>query len=249
MSQRLLGKKIVVIGGASEMAQAANELFLEAGAELMLVDYNEKALEEIQQNLSAYEGRVSVFQADVTKPEQVESAIQTAVQRLGKLDVLVNIAGIIRHHPVDEMSYEDWCAVLNVNLTGYFLTCKYAVPYMKAQKYGRIVNIASIGGRTGRPGCGCNYAASKAGVVGLTQTLAKELGPWSITVNAIAPGPLKGKMFYSMTEKQQKDLGAGIPLGDLGEMKQVGYAIMFLASDEASHITGEVLDVNGGLYI
>ena len=231
------------------MAQAANRIFLDQGADLLLVDFNEKVLREISQDLASYGDRVSIFPADVTKPEQVEAAMEEAVKRMGKLDVLVNVAGIIRHHPVDEMSYEDWCAVINVNLTGYFLTCKYAVPHMKAQNYGRIVNIASIGGRTGRPGCGCNYAASKAGVVGLTQTLAKELGPWSITVNAIAPGPLKGKMFYSMTEKQQKDLSVGIPLGDLGEMSQIAYAIVFLASDEASYITGEVLDVNGGLYI
>jgi NAD(P)-dependent dehydrogenase (short-subunit alcohol dehydrogenase family) len=249
MALRLPGKKAVIVGGASDMAQAANRIFLEEGADLFLIDFNETALREFKESEPEYAGRIHLYPADVTSPEQIEKAFQTAEEVMGRIDILVNIAGIIRHHPITEMSYEDWNAVLRVNLTGYFHTCKNAVPYMKAQRYGRIVNIASIGGRTGRPGCGCNYSASKAGVVGLTQALAKELAPWSITVNAVAPGPLKGKMFYSMTKEQQEKLEEGIPLGELGEMDQVAYAILFLASDEASYATGEVFDINGGLYI
>jgi Dehydrogenases with different specificities (related to short-chain alcohol dehydrogenases) len=120
---------------------------------------------------------------------------------------------------------------------------------MKEQKYGRIVNVASVGGRTGRPGVGVNYAASKAGIIGLTQTLARELAPWNITANAVAPGPLKGRLFLGMAPELIENLEKGIPLGRVGEMDEVAYALLYLASDEASWTTGEVLDVNGGAYI
>lgn len=249
MSGRLEGKKAVIVGGASEMAGAVNKLFLKEGADLFLIDFDQKGMEAFRAECPEQAPRILTCQADVTKPEQMEKAMSEAVNAMGRIDILVNIAGIIRHHPITEMSYDDWNKVIQVNLTGYFNSCKNAVPYMMERGYGRIVNVASIGGRTGRPGCGCNYTASKAGVVGLTQALAKELAPWSITVNAVAPGPLKGRMFYSMTQEQQAGLEAGIPLGHLGSMEDIAYAILFLASDEASYATGEVVDINGGLYI
>lgn len=249
MGGRLEQKKAVIVGGASDLARTANALFLREGAELFLIDFDAEALNAIQAEAAERGQKLSACRADITRPEQVEAAMDRAAGELGRIDILVNTAGIIRHAPITQMSCEDWNAVIQVNLTGYFNSCKYAVPRMQAQNYGRIVNIASIGGRTGRPGCGCNYSASKAGVIGLTQALAKELAPWSITVNAVAPGPLKGRMFYSMTPEQQASLEAGIPLGHLGDMEHIAYAVLFLASDEAAYATGEVLDVNGGLYI
>ena len=130
MALRLPGKKAVIVGGASDMAQAANRIFLEEGADLFLIDFNETALREFKESEPEYAGRIHLYPADVTSPEQIEKAFQTAEEVMGRIDILVNIAGIIRHHPITEMSYEDWNAVLRVNLTGYFHTCKNAVPYM-----------------------------------------------------------------------------------------------------------------------
>ena len=137
-------------------------------------------------------------------------------------------------------------AFASVNLGGVFRTCKAVVPGMKARKYGRIVIISSIGGRTGR-NVGVNYAASKAGVNGMAINLGYMLAPWNITVNSVAPGPLKGKMFSSMPQAQQDGLAAGIPLGRIGELSDIAAAVAYLGSDDAAWTTGEVLDVNGGL--
>ena len=145
------------------------------------------------------------------------------------------------------MSDEDWQAVIDVNLTGVFHSVKSVVPIMKKQRQGHIVLISSIGGRTGRPGVGVNYAASKAGVNGMAMNLAYALGPWNINVNSIAPGPLKGRMFLTMKPEQVEKLSSGCPLGRIGEMSDIAAAIAYLGSDEASWTTGEVLDVNGGL--
>ncbi len=246
---RLENKMAVIVGGASEMAMAAGRMFLKEGASLFLIDCNEKGMADFKNDLPAYAGRITTYTADVTSCEQMGGAMAAAEKKLGRIDILVNTAGIIRHHPIDEMTFEDWQSVINVNLTGYFNSCKGAVPYMKKCNYGKIVNISSIGGRTGRPGVGVNYAAAKAGIVGMTMLLAKELASSHITVNAIAPGPLKGKMFDSMTPENQKNLSVGIPLGFLGDMDQIAYAITYLASDESAYATGEVLDINGGLYM
>ncbi len=246
---RLKNKKAVIVGGASEMALAASSMFLREGAGIFLIDCDEKGLMAFKDTFSDYAHHIWTHTADAASYEQVSSAMAAAEKAMGRIDILVNTVGIIRHNPIDEMTFEDWQAVINVNLTGYFNACKSAVPYMKLQNYGRIVNISSIGGRTGRPGVGVNYAASKAGIVGMTMLLAKELASHHITVNAIAPGPLKGKMFDSMTMENQNNLSAGIPLGFLGDMDQIAYAITYLASDESAYTTGEVLDINGGLYM
>ena len=239
----------VIVGGASEMALAAGSMFLKEGASIFLIDCNEKGLLAFKERYPEYDDHIWTHIANVTSLEQIDMAIAAAEKAMGRIDILLNTVGIIRHRPIDEMSFEDWQDVINVNLTGYFNACKCVVPYMKKQHYGRIVNISSIGGRTGRPGVGVNYAAAKASIVGMTMLLAKELAPFSITVNAIAPGPLKGNMFDSMSPENQKSLSAGIPLGFLGDMTQIAYAITYLASDESAYATGEVLDINGGLYI
>lgn len=227
------------------MARTANRILAEEGAELFLIDVNRQALEAYRNEYPW----ARICPADASDYGQMEAAMRRAQEELGRIDILLNVCGIIRHLPIDEMAEEDWQKVIDVNLTGYFHSCKCVVPYMKAERYGRIVNISSLGGRTGRPGVGVNYAASKAGVIGMTQLLARELAPWNITVNAIAPGPLQGEMFSSMTKENQNRLAEGIPLGFLGNMEQIAYGIVYLASDESSYTTGEVLDINGGIYI
>ena len=195
------------------------------------------------------EDKVREYVADARKYEEIEAALEAAMKEFGRIDILVNCAGILIHKPIDVLTIQEWQDVIDINLTGIFNSCKAVTPGMKERKYGRIVNISSIGGRTGRPGVGVNYAAAKAGIVGLTQTLARELAPWEITANVIAPGPLKGRMFFGMEQHLIDGLIKNIPLGRVGEMDEIAYAILYLASDEAGWTTGEVLDVNGGAYI
>ena len=158
---------------------------------------------------------------------------------------MVATAGILRHFPIDELTEAQWQDVIDINLTGVYHSVKAVVPAMKEQNYGRIVLISSIGGRTGRPGV--NYAAAKAGINGMAMCLGYELGPWNITVNSVAPGPLKGKMFLSLSQDKVDKLSAGVRIPRLGELDDIAGAIAYLGSDDASWTTGEVLDVNGGL--
>ncbi len=162
---------------------------------------------------------------------------------------MINCAGVLKPAPIEQLDLNAWQNVIDVNLGGCFHACKAVTPIMKKQKSGRIINVSSLGGRTGRPGVGVNYAASKAGMIGLTQALAIELAPDNITVNAVAPGPLKGRMFSSLAEETQERLQSSIPLGRVGEMDEVASAILFLAGKDAGWITGEVLDINGGAFI
>ena len=246
---RLQDKVAVFVGGASDIATATGKMFIREGARIVLVDY---AQEEIGRVMPAYAGSECSVRAtvgDVRSYEMMEGAMAFAIHEFGRVDVLVNCAGILIHKPIDVLTVDEWQRVIDINITGVFNSCKAIVPTMKEQKYGRIVNISSIGGRTGRPGVGVNYAAAKAGIVGFTQTLARELAPWGITANAVAPGPLRGRMFYGMAPELVEALEKNIPLGRVGEMDEIAHAIVYLASDESSWTTGQVLDVNGGAYM
>jgi NAD(P)-dependent dehydrogenase (short-subunit alcohol dehydrogenase family) len=244
---RLQNKIAVIVGGASELATATGKRFLAEGAKLVLIHHNQSSLDRV---LPAYGAeKVETGIADVRDLLSLQAACAAVVMQYGRIDVLVNCAGITNHKPIDEMSLEDWQEVIDVNLTGTFNACKAVTPIMKDQYAGKIINVGSLGGRTGRPGVGVNYAASKAGMVGLTQTLARELAPWGVTANVVAPGPLRGRMFGNMPQASKEQLTAGIPLGRVGEMDEVAGAILFFASDDATWITGEVMDVNGGVYM
>ena len=246
---RLENKVAVFIGGTSEVANAAGAMFIKEGATIVLVDLDDGGLDKAARLYVDKNDKVKLFKADVTSYSQMCDAMEYTLKEFGRVDILVNCAGILIHKPIDVMTVEEWQRVMDVNITGIFNSCKAVVPFMKERNYGRIVNISSIGGRTGRPRVGVNYAAAKAGIVGLSQTLAKELAPWKITVNVIAPGPLRGRMFFGMAPDLVEALEKNIPLGRVGEMDEIAYAIVFLASDESSWTTGEVLDVNGGAYI
>jgi len=241
-------KVVVIVGGASEMAAATYRAFIEKGASVVLIDCDEQTLEQTAETC-AQKQRLSTYCADIRDFEEVQSVFDNIIHEQGQIDALLNCAGIIKHSPIDVMSPSDWQSVLDTNLTGIFNTCKAVTPYMKDKGSGRIVNISSIGGRTARPGVGVNYAASKAGIIGLSQALARELANWNITVNVVAPGPLNGRMFNGMRQELIDELQSSIPLKRLGEMSDIVPAILYLFSDEASWITGEVIDINGGLFI
>lgn len=241
--------KVVLITGAGDVALAVAQRVLSEGAKVAFTDFSQQALDAAEQAMGAagYDRqRVMTVPCNVRSQETCDAAAAAVLARWGRIDTLVATAGIIRHLPIDEMSEQDWQDVVDINLGGVFRSCKAVVPAMKERRYGRIVIISSIGGRTGR-NVGVNYAASKAGVNGLAINLGYNLAPWNITVNTVAPGPLKGRMFASMSQEQQDSLAAGIPLQRIGELGDVAAAVAYLGSDDAAWTTGEVLDVNGGL--
>ena len=241
--------KVVLITGAGDVAHAVGLRVLSEGARVAFADIAEQALADAAEAMAAagYDrARVMTVTCNVRDQASCDGAVAQVLAKWGQIDTVVATAGIIRHLPIDEMSEKDWQDVVDINLGGVFRTCKAVVPSMKARKYGRIVIISSIGGRTGR-NVGVNYAASKAGVNGMAINLGYMLAPWNITVNSVAPGPLKGKMFSSMPQAQQDSLAAGIPLGRIGELSDIAAAVAYLGSDDAAWTTGEVLDVNGGL--
>ena len=188
------------------------------------------------------------IKADVSKFNEVETMMKETVETFGAIDVLVNNAGITRDGLLARMKEEDFDAVLSVNLKSVFNCCRHAVPYMMKQKHGRIISMTSVVGLSGQGGQ-TNYSASKAGIIGFTKSLAKEIGSRNITVNAVAPGFVEAPMTDAMPEKARADVLGSIPLRRGGTVQDIADAVAFLASDQASYITGHVLSVNGGMYM
>lgn len=245
----LQGLSAIITGAGKGIGKTIAEKFYKEGARIALWDIDFSLVEALASSLDPQGERIMAIKADVTSEEDVENAADKVLKKFERIDILVNNAGISRHKPIEEMTLEIFEFVIKVNLTGTFLCSKAVVPAMKRQGRGKIINIASLGGRTGRPGVGVNYGASKAGVIGLTQTLARELGPFGIYVNAIAPGPI-------LTEQTKQyppevfatwNVGRAIPKDGLPE--DVAEAAIFLASRRSDWITGVTLDVNGGILI
>jgi NAD(P)-dependent dehydrogenase (short-subunit alcohol dehydrogenase family) len=245
---RLKDKVALITGGAGELGFAIAEEYLRQGAAVVLFDADGGLLRDAAEKLAAA-ASVSIAAGDVRNLADLDKAVALAQARHGGLDILVTCAGVLKHRPIEETTMADWDRVVGVNLTGTFAACKAAVPALKTRKGGRIITISSVGGRTGRPHVGVDYAASKGGVVGLTMLLAKELGAFGITVNSIAPGPIAGRMLNQLPPEKIKALISTACIGRLGSPRDIAAAATFLASDDAEWITGEVLDVNGGVYI
>jgi NAD(P)-dependent dehydrogenase (short-subunit alcohol dehydrogenase family) len=239
----------MITGAARGLGEAIARTFHEAGYRLALCDLNGEAVGKLAGSLDPSGSRALGQKLDVTSEPEVQAAVDAAVARFGRIDVLVNCAGILKHSPIEQMSLEAFESVVKVNLTGTFLCCRAVVPVMKKQGRGKIVNIASLGGRTGRPGVGVNYAASKAGVIALTQTLAREAGPAGIYANAIAPGPILTELTKQVEPEVFAKWNAGRAVTKDGMPQDVADAALFLASDQSDWITGVTLDVNGGILI
>jgi NAD(P)-dependent dehydrogenase (short-subunit alcohol dehydrogenase family) len=239
----------LITGAARGLGEAIARRFRSEGARLMLCDTNGEAAAALAAELDPAGRSVLWHRTDVTSEAEVQAAVDAALAHFGRIDVLVNVAGILKHMPIDQMSLEVFETVVRVNLTGTFLCCRAVVPAMKKQGRGKIVNIASLGGRTGRPGVGVNYAASKAGVIGLTQTLARELGPSGIYANAIAPGPILTELTKQVGPEIFAKWNAGRAVNKDGLPQDVAEAALFLASGRSDWITGVTLDVNGGILI
>jgi 3-oxoacyl-[acyl-carrier protein] reductase len=239
---------VLVTGGARGIGRAIAEGFASRGASIALADISAESASEAAHELSSLGVRTKAVKLDVSKSAEVESAFAEILSEFGQIDVLINNAGITRDGLLLRMKEEDWDAVININLKGVFLCTKEAVKLMVKRKYGRIVNIASVVAFMGNPGQS-NYSASKAGIVGLTKTVAREYASRGITVNAVAPGFISTAMTDALTENVRQEMLKSIPAGKFGSVDDVANAVIFLASPETGYITGQVIHVNGGMYM
>ena len=244
-----LKDRVALITGASQgIGRATALLFAERGARVVLAARSTDKLAAVEAEIKQTGGQALAVTLDVSDEEQVKSGIKQALEHFGHIDILVNNAAITRDQLQIRMKRADWEAVLATNLTGAHLCIQRVLPGMLRQRYGRIINVTSVVAQTGNPGQ-ANYVASKAGLIGLTKALAVEVASRKITVNAIAPGFIISPMTDGLPEKNKQALIARIPLGRMGTDREVAYGIAFLASDQASYVTGHVLGINGGLYL
>ncbi len=242
--------KVAVVTGGSRGIGRAIALRLAAGGARVVVNYrgNEAAANEVVAQIKAQGGEAIAVQADVSRVEEAEALIEAARKAFGRVDILVNNAGTTRDTLIMRMSEEDWDVVLDTNLKGAFNCIKAAARPMMRQRYGRIVNITSVSGLAGNPGQ-ANYASAKAGLIGLTKTVAKELGSRNITCNAVAPGYVPTDLTASLPPELVQQAVERSPLGRAGTPEDIAAAVAFLVSDEAGFITGQVLAVDGGLAL
>jgi NAD(P)-dependent dehydrogenase (short-subunit alcohol dehydrogenase family) len=245
----LEGSVAIVTGAGNGIGAAIARRLYAEGARVALWDVNFESVRKLAAELDPKGERTAAFKVDVTVEEEAQAGVRETAGRFGRVDILVNNAGISRHKTIDEMSVELFQQVIAVNLTGPFICCKAVAPLMKKQKGGKIVNIASLGGRTGRPGVGVNYAASKAGLIGMTKCLARELGSSGIYVNAICPGPILTEQTKQYSKEVFASWNAGRAVPKDGLPEDVADAVVYLSSRRADWVTGICLDVNGGIYI
>lgn len=245
----LKGKSAIITGGVRGIGKAIAEEFCKQGADVLLCyRSNEEAANKTAEELKSYGTKVELIKGDVAEPAHSEEVCKKALELFGRIDILVNNAGITKDKLLMRMTAEDFDDVIKANLSGSFYFLKAASSIMIKQKYGRIINITSIVGVRGNAGQ-VNYSSSKAGMIGMTLSAAKELGKRGITVNAIAPGFIETEMTEILTDDQKKAMLQSISLGRGGLASEVADAAAFLASDKASYITGQILGVDGGMSI
>ena len=246
---KLQGKVAIVTGGANGIGWETVKLFVQEGAKVAVADYQVQEAEAKIKTLSSdYDGRVVAFQVDVTNRSNVDEMVQAIIDTFGKIDILINNAGITSDAMLSKMTEENFQRVLDVNLNGVFHCTQAVLPYLLENGTGRIINTSSVSGVYGNVGQ-TNYAASKSALIGLTKTWGKELGRKGITVNAVAPGFIETSMVESVPEKVINQLKQTIPLQRLGKPEDIANAYLYLASDEANYVNGTVLHVDGGIMM
>ncbi len=242
---RLKNKVAIITGGANGLGFAAAKRFVDEGANVVIADFNREAGEKAASELGE---SVAFVHVDVGNYDSAKQMAQATIETFGKIDILINNAGIIRDAMLHKMTEENFDAVINVNLKGVFNCTQAVIPHMMEAQYGRIISTSSVVGVYGNIGQ-TNYAAAKAGLIGMTKSWAKELGRKNITVNAVAPGFIRTSIIESIPQNVIEKLQKMVLLGDLGETEDVANAYLFLASDEAKYITGHTLHVDGGIMM
>jgi 3-oxoacyl-[acyl-carrier protein] reductase len=247
---KLDGRVALVTGASQGIGHACALALAREGASVAVAARNRQKLEELVAEIAAAGGKSAAFVVvmDVSDEAQVKSGIKSAIGQFGKIDILVNNAGITRDQLLMRMKRADWDAVLTTNLTSAYLCIQQVIGSMLKQRWGRIINISSVFGQMGQAGQ-ANYAASKAGLIGLTMAMAREVASRNITCNAVAPGFIETSMTAVLSEEFKQNAVKSIPLGRVGLPEDIANAVCFLASEEASYITGHVLNVNGGLLM
>ena len=244
----LQGRVALVTGASQGIGRACAIELAKAGAAVALCARNEEKLAAVANDITSAGGSAAVFKLDVAKEDEIKAVAKAAIQQFGKVDILVNNAGITRDQLVMRMKRADWDDVLTTNLTAPYLLVQGVISSMLKQRWGRIVNITSIFGQIGQVGQ-ANYSSSKAGLIGLTMSLAREFASRSITANAVAPGYIETAMTADLSQELKEAVAKMIPLGRPGCDTDVAHAVKFLASDDAGYITGHVLNVNGGMFM
>ncbi len=246
--QNLSGRVALVTGASQGIGRGCALALAEAGAAVACCARNEEKLAAVVQEITSKGGQAAAFRMDVANEDEVKSAIKNAITQMGKVDILVNNAGITKDTLLMRMKRSDWDSVINTNLTGPYLCIQAVTPSMLKQRWGRVINISSIFGQMGQAGQ-ANYAASKAGLIGLTKAMARELASRNITVNAVAPGWIETAMTQDLSPELREEALKMIPLGRPGTDMDVAHVVRFLASEDAGYITGQVIGVNGGMYM
>jgi 3-oxoacyl-[acyl-carrier protein] reductase len=244
----LSGRVALVTGASQGIGRTCALRLAKDGAAVAVAARNQEKLNELVGEITNAGGKAAAFALDVSDEEQVKSTLKSAIAQFGKIDILVNNAGITRDQLVMRMKRADWDAVLQTNLTSAYLCIQQVIGSMLKQRWGRIINITSVFGQMGQAGQ-ANYSASKAGLIGLTMAIAREVGSRNITCNAVAPGFIETAMTAALSEEFKQTAVKQIPLGRVGASEDVAGAVAFLASDDASYITGHVLSVNGGMLM
>ena len=241
---RLKDRVAIVTGGGQGIGRAISLVFAKEGAHIVVAEFNASTAETVVAEVEALGVRGLAVQTDVSRPESVQAMVTQTLDAFGRIDILVNNAGIFSYTSIEDCTEEEWDRMMAVNLKGPFLCSQAVMETMKRQRYGRIVNLGSLAGRVGGIVASPPYSASKAGVMCLTKSLARALGEYGITVNALAPGVIDTDM-----AKNHPDMTAQMPLGRLGRPEDVANTALFLASDEGAYLTGSTLDVNGGMFM
>lgn len=243
-------KVAIITGSGQGIGQSIAKGLASEGSSVIVSDINldtaHKTAEEIKE---VFHTKASCVRTDVSNRDDIYNLVEFGIKNFGHIDILVNNAGICPLTKIEDITQQEWDEVLDINLRGVFFCCQAVTPIMKKQRQGKILNMASIAGKVGGISSGVHYSASKAGVICLTKALARELAPFGVTVNAIAPGPIDTALTRAFPPEVRADLAKNCPLGKLGDTEDIAEAAVFLLSDAAKHITGEILDVNGGLLM